>query len=676
MKTAFKALTAVLLIAILVSTSAYSAVEIDRENKADEQKREFNGWGNYDVLSNVYPDYKSQDIRDNYYVGLMDQTYRNAAKAPNADAAMKALTVKGTMGNVMNGVLSQVLSSIQGKPVAGGLYDKITTFDTVSDGTGAVMKYVTEIDSIDSLAKMKDFVTGGSSHPSGTFAKEILMSDIDGKAAVSVTYGAYSRSQLYSMEPTMAQSQNLALFEYMLQKVFPGDAAKVDSYKTAFSEIDDALWATKETGQQDNDHTYAEVAAAYSILGDDLKAYSEKNTKFSIENGAWMTVLDTYYKDPAKLACMKALAMYDLLTDSAIYLDGTYFVKIAEIYGMPADFNTFITNALFGDTPLAMYVGKFYAQKYVTDQLLSATTALLRETADCAKAYFNSLSWLSQGTKDNINLKFQNMRYAVDTPTAEQWSYYTYSALSSLSATSALYDYITTLRGCEESNRAVQSELDASLLYRMAPPQLPNASYSAGRNTISLSVGYVVYFVEDFSKATQEEIYAKLCTTIGHEFTHAFDNEGCNFDDQGNMSEGWLFKGNDKAVFDERTAKLKAYISTQKYYVSGGTTIYMNADKTVGEVMADMGGLEIAELMASKMPNFNYKAFYEAYGKIYFGVYTNAHFETRFLPDEHPSGMFRVDMTLQQSQRFADTYGLTESDGMYLQPEKRVSVWA
>ena len=106
--------------------------------------------------------------------------------------------------------------------------------------------------------------------------------------------------------------------------------------------------------------------------------------------------------------------------------------------------------------------------------------------------------------------------------------------------------------------------------------------------------------------------------TIGHEITHGFDSNGSNYDETGKLNEGWLFTESERREYNSRISGLVGFLD-------GIAVIPGQAHSgklTNGEITADMGGVAIMLLMASKVKNFDYKVFFANYAKSMAKMYT------------------------------------------------------
>ena len=101
----------------------------------------------------------------------------------------------------------------------------------------------------------------------------------------------------------------------------------------------------------------------------------------------------------------------------------------------------------------------------------------------------------------------------------------------------------------------------------------------------------------------------------------------------------------------------------------------MDPSIVINEVIADMGGMALAIDLGSSIEGFEFAKMFTEYSNVWATVYTQSFDSSSMVIDAHPLDGARVNMTVQQFQKFMDTFGVTEGDGMYLAPEDRVSIW-
>jgi putative endopeptidase len=174
--------------------------------------------------------------------------------------------------------------------------------------------------------------------------------------------------------------------------------------------------------------------------------------------------------------------------------------------------------------------------------------------------------------------------------------------------------------------------------------------------------------------------YGAIGMVIGHEMTHGFDDQGRQFDKDGNMNDWW--SPSDAEKFDKR-----AQVLVDRYNnFTVLDTVKADGELTLGENIADLGGLNItyqAYKMSlegkpepEKLDGFtDDQRFFLAYARVWAQNIRNEEILRRTKEDVHSLGKWRVNGPLPNMEAFIQTFDIEESDEMYLDPEKRASIW-
>ena len=170
-------------------------------------------------------------------------------------------------------------------------------------------------------------------------------------------------------------------------------------------------------------------------------------------------------------------------------------------------------------------------------------------------------------------------------------------------------------------------------------------------------------------KLRREQLLGEFGIGPGHELSHAFDYNGSQYDENGNAVNWWTDE--DAAAFEERCQAVIDFYDG--YEAAPGITT--NGELTLTENTADMGGLSVATELASKMEDFDYEEMYESYANLWMEATYRGAMEQQAATDYHSLSSVRVNRMLETSDKFFETYGITEGDGMWVAPEDRVSIW-
>ena len=208
-------------------------------------------------------------------------------------------------------------------------------------------------------------------------------------------------------------------------------------------------------------------------------------------------------------------------------------------------------------------------------------------------------------------------------------------------------------------------------------PQTVNAYYNPTTNEICFPAGILQapYFNPE---ADDAENYGAIGVVIGHEMTHGFDDQGRQFDKDGNLKDWWTEE--DAAAFTKLADGLVAQFDAIK--VLGDT--HANGRFTLGENIADQGGLRVAytayhnalngegETIGGFTPD---QRFYLSYANVWAGNIRDAEILRRTQIDPHSLGKWRVNASLRNIAPFFKAFSIKEGNPMFRPAEERVIIW-
>ena len=203
-----------------------------------------------------------------------------------------------------------------------------------------------------------------------------------------------------------------------------------------------------------------------------------------------------------------------------------------------------------------------------------------------------------------------------------------------------------------------------------------NAYYDPSTNEICFPAGILQYPFFDMA-ADDAFNYGAIGAVIGHEMTHGFDDSGRHFDKDGNMTDWWTVS--DSEGFETRANVMKEFFNKIKI----NDEVYANGTFTLGENLADYGGVSIAFDAYKKFGTQTYIAQNFTDEQRFFIAYAGAWAqnirsdeEIRLTKvDEHSLGKNRVNGILPHIGAWYDAFGITKMDAMYISPDKRVKLW-
>ena len=377
------------------------------------------------------------------------------------------------------------------------------------------------------------------------------------------------------------------------------------------------------------------------------------------------------------LATWKEYFRYQLLSGSAPYLtralvDEDFAFTQGVLRDTPKNQERWKRGCELVDQLIGEASGKLYVAKYFPPKAKARIDDLV---ANLLKAYAQSvdqLSWMSEATKVEARAKLRKINVKIGYP--RRWRDYSKLVISP-----------TDLPG--NVKRAVKFENDRKLAqlggpidrdeWQMTAPTV-NAYYDPQLNEIVFPAGILQLpvFNPDAEGAFN---YGATGATIGHEISHGFDDEGSQFDSDGNLRDWWTAE--DHAKFKAKTDKLVAEYN--RFEPVPG--FHVNGELTLGENIADIAGIEIA--YKAYIASLNGRAppvidgmsadqrFYIGYAQSWLSKTRDAALIELVKSNPHSPEKYRVNGVVVHMPSFYDAFSVKRGDKMYLRPEDRVTLW-
>ena len=313
------------------------------------------------------------------------------------------------------------------------------------------------------------------------------------------------------------------------------------------------------------------------------------------------------------------------------------------------------------------YMGRMYVEKYFSAEAKKDVESIVAEIIAAYQKRIEKLDWMSNETKDAAVSKLKAIKVKIGYP--DTWD----DPLSGISMKT--YDNGGSLLGNIFAITSAQVSYSKTLLAKpvdksqwLMPPHTVNAYYNVMNNEIVFPAGILQAPFYDL-EATREQNLGGIGAIIAHEITHAFDNNGAQFDEKGNMNNWW--RQDDYVAFQQ---KCQGVIDLYQGLEIAPNAI-VNGNLTVSENVADIGAMACILDIAKGMPNADYKLLFESNARIWRFTATNQAYQMLTSQDVHAPNKFRVNRVLLNFQEFYNTYGIQPGDALYLAPEKRVTVW-
>ncbi|MBR5469527.1 MAG: M13 family metallopeptidase [Paludibacteraceae bacterium] len=327
-----------------------------------------------------------------------------------------------------------------------------------------------------------------------------------------------------------------------------------------------------------------------------------------------------------------------------------------------------IVNGTLGEA-----VGQMYVAKYFPPQAKERMIQLVKNLQISLGERIENLTWMGDSTKTKALEKLNTFYVKIGYP--DKWR--DYSGLK-IDPNLSYYENLSNASEFEDaySMSFIDKPVDKDKWYMT--PQTVNAYYNPSTNEICFPAGILQYPFFDMN-ADDAFNYGAIGVVIGHEMTHGFDDQGCQFDKDGNLNNWWT--ADDKKEFDNRAQVLVDYFNA----IEVAPGVFANGQFTLGENIADHGGLQVsfqAMKNATKESPLDTidglspeQRFFLAYANVWAGNIREEEILVRTKGDPHSLGRWRVNGALPHVSAWYEAFGVTEESPMYLAPEKRVSIW-
>lgn len=321
---------------------------------------------------------------------------------------------------------------------------------------------------------------------------------------------------------------------------------------------------------------------------------------------------------------------------------------------------------------LGELVGEMYVEKYFPAAAKERMVKLVKNLQTALGERIDAQEWMSDSTKIRAHEKLATFHVKVGYP--DKWKDY-----SKLEIKNDSY-WANVCRASEWGFNDMYSRIGKPVDKDewLMTPQTVNAYYNPSTNEICFPAAILQppFFNMEADDAAN---YGAIGVVIGHEMTHGFDDQGRQFDKDGNLTDWWAPGDADR--FKERAQVMVDFFN--KIEVLPG--LQANGELTLGENLADHGGLNVAYLAfqnATKDAPLGVvdgftpeQRFFLAYATLWAGNICDEQIRVYTKSDPHSLGKWRVNGALPHIQAWYDAFHITPSDPLYVAPENRVNVW-
>ena len=323
---------------------------------------------------------------------------------------------------------------------------------------------------------------------------------------------------------------------------------------------------------------------------------------------------------------------------------------------------------------LSEAVGQMYVAKYFPESEKARVEEMVANIQKAFSKHIEALDWMGQDTKAKAQEKLAAFTVKIGYP--NKWK--DYSTLT-VDPSKSYWANVVEANRWYTADEMSQVGKPVDREKWLMSPQTVNAYYMPTTNEICFPAAILQppFYNPNADDAVN---YGAIGVVIAHEMTHGFDDQGSQFDKDGNMKDWWTAE--DRAAFEKKTQVLVDQFNAIEILPG----LYADGKFSLGENIADQGGLRLAftgltdyawaEGRPADIDGFTgEQRFYIGYATLWAQNITDKEKENLTKNDVHSLGRNRVNATLRNIQSWYDAFGVKEGDAMFMPVEERVIIW-
>ncbi len=377
------------------------------------------------------------------------------------------------------------------------------------------------------------------------------------------------------------------------------------------------------------------------------------------------------------LAAQIAYLQWKVIDESAAYLSDAISAQNFEFYGKTLSgkkeqkprWKRAVASV---DGTLGEAVGQMYVKKYFPAEAKERMLKLVNNLQVSLGERIKSLEWMGDSTKLKATEKLNSFIVKIGYP--DKWRDYSLLDIKK----DSYYANIQRANRFEYAYMVAKAGKVVDKTEWLMTPQTVNAYYNPSTNEICFPAGILQYPFFDMN-ADDAFNYGAIGVVIGHEMTHGFDDQGRQFDKDGNLKDWWTAEDGKK--FDARAAVMSNFFDS----IQVAPNVKANGKFTLGENIADHGGLQISFQAFKKastglaLPTVDSltpeQRFFLSYANVWANNIRPEEILVRTKSDPHSLGKWRVNGALPHIAPWYEAFGIKAGDAMFVPVEKRVSIW-
>ena len=308
-------------------------------------------------------------------------------------------------------------------------------------------------------------------------------------------------------------------------------------------------------------------------------------------------------------------------------------------------------------------VGLYYGRKYFGEEAKADIISLVGEILDKYKERIRANAILSEETQAKAVKKLSTMKVCMGYPDRVREEY----ALMGYPKDLPLYQAVSTLKRIRKEYRFSRLGQKVDRDQWPMPGHMVNAAYDPFRNSITFPAAILQAPFYSIKQSRSQNL-GGIGAVIGHEISHAFDNNGALFDEKGNLNNWWTKE--DSRNFAKRTkAMVREFEGIELPWGKVNSTLI------VSENIADNGGMAVTLDIMKGMKDASYEEYFMNWARVWCEKSKPEYKQILLTVDVHAPNLLRANMQPRNFDEWYETFKVTKKDKMYLAPSKRVVIW-
>lgn len=389
----------------------------------------------------------------------------------------------------------------------------------------------------------------------------------------------------------------------------------------------------------------------------------EGYSSWLVMNPNIMPVINKYLTSE-NLELLKNYSVTALLNDYAPYLDNKYSAASAEFDQISTDEKDIALEAV--KKIAEPELGELYVKKHFSPEKREAVTKLVKDIVKAYKKHIETLTWMSKESKAGAIKKLDTLSLKIGYPD-NIGRKLSEDVVKPVDKGGSLIENVISINKLKAEKELKKATSPVDRNEWGLSPQILNGYYDHSSNEIVIPAAILQppFYNE---KASYAQNLGAIGAIIGHEITHAFDDNGSHYDEKGNYNDWWTKE--DRAKFKEQAKKVVEHFGNIE--VLPGHKL--DGELTLGENIADTGGVSVASSILGNDKKA-LKDFFISYARLWATKTDDESLKQQILGDEHAPSKVRVNGVLRNIDAFYKAFDVKEGDKMFIKPENRVRMY-